>query len=324
LKTQDLDFHPTSPGEIKTQPVFNPIRLALVFSGAYFIICNFYIWISSFLAAKFSGSVADMQRIETIKGMLFILVTTLSIFAMLWFLLHRLALNEKVLLTQKSELIKIHGQAVSGVLASAVAHDMNNILSVLNFYLTELNWPGIEKSDSDTRSQITSALNDMKNLTRRMLYIGKENIPAEFKRFSFSELVKETLNFIRKHQQIEKKIISFNSSENVLVLGNEYTLRQLLINLLLNAAAAAKSQIEVRVLRQENWAVLEVHDDGPGISPEKKKMIFQPYYTSKVEGTGLGLLSVQVYTEIHRGQINLLDSHLGGACFQIRLPIVIS
>jgi signal transduction histidine kinase len=324
MDTPDHDFLIFSPAEIKAKSIFSPFKLALTFALAYFVICSFYIWVSSFLAAHLSASISDLQRIETIKGLIFILITTLSIFGMLWYLLHRLAIDENSKLTQKNELIKSQSQSASGVLASAVAHDINNILSVLNFYCHELaHLDEASRHDPKIQQRISAALDDLKNLTQRLMYLGKENIPAEFKQLNLVQLVKDTLEFARKHHKIQQKTISYSGIEVLAVLGNEYTLRQLFINLLFNAAAAARSQVEVRVLLQNDFAVLEVHDDGNGIPPEKRKSIFQPYYTSKVEGTGLGLLSVQVYTEIHHGRINLVDSHLGGACFQIVLPIVI-
>ena len=321
-KNESADF--AFPNEMREKPAFSPTRLAFLFSMAYFFLCSFYILISGVLAAKISSSVTDLQRIETIKGLLFILVTTLTNFGMLWYLLHRLVENEKSMITQKNKLIQIQGQAVSGVLASAVAHDINNILSVLNYFCHEL--ARMEEAttvDVNIQQRVTAALEDLKNLTNRLMHLGKENIPDEFKQMDFVYLIKDTLELTRKHEFIREKEVSYTGADKLHIMGNEYTLRQLLINLILNAATAAHNRIEIRVAQQNDCAILEVHDDGEGVPQAEQKSIFQPFYTSKVTGTGLGLLSVKVYTEIHHGSINLLESHLGGACFQIILPIAI-
>ncbi|MES2856436.1 MAG: HAMP domain-containing sensor histidine kinase, partial [Bdellovibrionota bacterium] len=92
--------------------------------------------------------------------------------------------------------------------------------------------------------------------------------------------------------------------------------------LIMNAAEATGGTGTIRVTVGSQFGVvrLSVEDDGPGIAPSLRETIFEVFFTTKRTGTGLGLLSVKTCVELHRGQIDVGDSQLGGACFTIALP----
>jgi len=75
------------------------------------------------------------------------------------------------------------------------------------------------------------------------------------------------------------------------------------------------------VLQQEDEAIVEVHDDGPGVPLAQRSKIFAPFHTTKEVGSGLGLVSVKVCAEQHGGRVVVSESDLGGACFRVTLPI---
>jgi len=105
-------------------------------------------------------------------------------------------------------------------------------------------------------------------------------------------------------------------------------MRRCLDNLVRNAMQAIRQHTNDRsghvhiVTRvAEGRAVLEVSDDGPGIAPDDRLRVFDPYYTTKSEGTGLGLAIVKKIVIEHGGEVVCREGHLGGATFEIRLPI---
>ncbi len=132
----------------------NPLKISLLFSTGYFFICTL-IWFSSLIAAKLSTSIADLQRIETIKGIAFISLTTISIFLILFLLFKRLSKDEMKIIDQGQELIKSQREAVAGIFASSIAHDINNILIILEHYCDLLLRPNYSKSDyPETREKV--------------------------------------------------------------------------------------------------------------------------------------------------------------------------
>jgi signal transduction histidine kinase len=113
-----------------------------------------------------------------------------------------------------------------------------------------------------------------------------------------------------------------DTAPGVLPLHKEL-FEQAVLNLIVNAAQAAGSrgQIELAVVRTAQALVLEVHDNGPGISDEKADAIFEAGFTTKSAGSGLGLLSVQAFAASCRGRISVARSPLGGAVFRLALPL---
>ena len=95
------------------------------------------------------------------------------------------------------------------------------------------------------------------------------------------------------------------------------------LNLLINAAQAAgpTGQVEVRLTAEDNAALLAVADSGPGVPDDLVKDIFEPCFTTKPDGTGIGLLAVTAFAASCGADVSVGRSHLGGALFQLRIPI---
>jgi signal transduction histidine kinase len=103
-------------------------------------------------------------------------------------------------------------------------------------------------------------------------------------------------------------------------------LKLCLENLVRNAVEALRvlegpQRVLVRLHSKRDRAVLEVHDSGPGVSATDRQRIFDPYFTTKADGTGLGLPIVKKVVLEHHGSIVCEESELGGAVFRIELPL---
>lgn len=95
-------------------------------------------------------------------------------------------------------------------------------------------------------------------------------------------------------------------------------MREVLVNLLDNATAAGPP-VRVRVAKEGNRLVIEVCDSGPGVKPEDRDRIFEPFFTGKTRGTGLGLAIAKRIVELHGGAIWVDDAPGGGARFRIEI-----
>jgi signal transduction histidine kinase len=84
---------------------------------------------------------------------------------------------------------------------------------------------------------------------------------------------------------------------------------------------AENRTISIRTSRVDKFAELSVSDRGPGVPEDKLKSVFDPFYTSKAEGMGMGLSIARTIVEAHNGQIWAQNRVHGGASFRIRLPL---
>jgi signal transduction histidine kinase len=115
----------------------------------------------------------------------------------------------------------------------------------------------------------------------------------------------------------------FQSTQpGVTLIGYYDPLRRVFTNLLRNAVEACHGtgRISVGIHRDSSCIEITMSDNGPGIPPEKREMIFQPYFSGKADGTGLGLAIVRQTIEQHGGTIAVSDTAGGGATFLIRFP----
>jgi C4-dicarboxylate-specific signal transduction histidine kinase len=112
------------------------------------------------------------------------------------------------------------------------------------------------------------------------------------------------------------------------ILGDRIQLQQVILNLVVNGIDAMKDTpsenrtINIRTSRVENFAQLSVSDRGPGIPEDKLEEIFEPFFTSKAEGMGMGLSIARTIIEAHHGLIQAKNRDHSGASFRIRLPLV--
>ena len=110
------------------------------------------------------------------------------------------------------------------------------------------------------------------------------------------------------------------------ILGDRIQLQQVILNLAVNGIDAMKDTpsenriISIRTSRVEKFAELSVSDRGPGIPEDKLKEIFEPFFTSKAEGMGMGLSIARTIVEAHKGQISASNQDHGGATFRIMIP----
>jgi signal transduction histidine kinase len=125
--------------------------------------------------------------------------------------------------------------------------------------------------------------------------------------------LKQGVTVQRDYQRVPLLVNSFGSELN-----------QVWTNIIDNAidAMGGKGELRVRTYRDDGFVVVEIGDNGPGISPEVQPHIFEPFFTTKGvgEGTGLGLDTVQRIVRKHRGNIQV-TSKPGNTCFQVWLPV---
>ena len=301
---------------------FRPLALAVLFAGLYVVLCGTYIVFSGRIAAGASATVAELQRLELVKGLVFVVLTGSIYFALGFLLLKRIASQEVRIVQQQTALIQSEARAMTGVFAASVAHDINNVIGIVAGYLELIKEGRPIVSRTEAVAPVEKALGELSTLTNRLLALGRAGNPGEIAVLDLPAVVKKVLRFAPTHTRVRACELNFSLSEPAVIRGNESLIARMLMNLILNAAEAVGGQgrIEVRLEQDAENVVFEVHDDGPGVPEELRGRIFDAFYTTKASGTGLGLLSVKLCAEEHWGSASVSKSDLGGACFRVTIP----
>jgi signal transduction histidine kinase len=113
------------------------------------------------------------------------------------------------------------------------------------------------------------------------------------------------------------------------VMADAHQLKQVLLNLIANAADAAPEQGEVRIVETQergkdgqSRVVVRVHDNGPGVADSVRERLFEPFVTTKPNGTGLGLCISSSIVAHHGGTLALESGDGSGATFALHLPAI--
>jgi signal transduction histidine kinase len=212
-----------------------------------------------------------------------------------------------------------------GELTAGIAHEFRNGLATIHGY-SRLMAPddlppkyrpyveGIRQETEAMRSIVTKFLN----------FARPEQI--SFSRVDLGTVVRRTADELR-HELPAGTTLDVDGTFGE-VDGDEVLLRQVVGNLVRNAVEACEGanviaavRIEGRVEPGDQVCVLTVDDNGPGIPPDVRERIFQPFYTTRDRGTGLGLAIVQKLVVLHNGRIAAQESAAGGARLQVSLPL---
>jgi signal transduction histidine kinase len=300
-----------------------PLFLSLTIALSYIVIISIYIWLSGIYASEIASSLENLKQIELIKGLLFAFVTGTAIFFTLLIILRKIKKKDEMIIAQNKSIISSEGLVISGTFASSVSHDINNLLSIiignLDLLKIETKLSPVEKNYIDEISIATQSLTD---LSQRMMNAGKGYIPNEKKLVDLTLVIKDTINFAKIHNKIKRCNLLQELPDELLMNLNPLLFSRTLMNLILNSAEATNNsgEILVKLKEDDDTVTLEVHDNGPGISEKIKENIFNPFFTTKKNGNGLGLLSLKIFSDQHNGSIDIYNSELGGACFCISFP----
>jgi len=137
-------------------------------------------------------------------------------------------------------------------------------------------------------------------------------------------VVGDVLDLTRQQATRNNVDVEVDLGPKVAIQGQGEQIKQALLNLVLNALQAMPTggTLKVSVSRMPGEIRIQVRDTGPGIAPENRERIFNPFVTTRESGTGLGLAITQRIIQGHDGRI-LLDSPPGqGACFTVCLPML--
>ena len=232
----------------------------------------------------------------------------------------------------EEELLKAQKLESLGVLAGGIAHDFNNMLTVImgNIVLAKMSL----NKDDDIYTRLDkaeTAINRAKELTDNLLTFSKGGELSK-KSVAIGKLIKDTANFAISG--LRSKCYVSIPDDLWPIEADEGQISQVIENMIINADQAMpaggtitvrcdnllKGADELHLLKEAKYIRITVTDNGPGISDEIRKNIFDPYFTTKVGKSGLGLATSYSIIKKHGGQIEVVSEPGGGASFHIYLP----
>lgn len=214
-----------------------------------------------------------------------------------------------------------------GTLAAGMAHEIRNPLTAIKFRLFSLrqSLPG-EASDQEDVAVIQHEIQRLERLVKEFLQFARPADPV-LVRVGVTELLSGVANLLRPELERRGLRLELEVPDGLQVRADRQQFQQVLINLVLNAADASTPAGEVRLTARatkgaDGRDVLEigVADSGPGIPPDVAAQIFDPFFSTKEGGTGLGLPIAARIVEKHGGFLQFFPRNPRGTTFAVTLP----
>jgi signal transduction histidine kinase len=211
----------------------------------------------------------------------------------------------------------------TGRIARTIAHEVRNPLTNIALASEQLQEMNIQNQDSTVllemisrnAGRINQLVSDLLNATR-FAHLNYETTDTR-------QLLEETLDMAKdrielNHVQVKK----LYSKEPCNVIVDAEKMRLALLNIIVNAIEAmekGKGVLLIKTLKQENKCIIEIKDNGKGMDEEVLQNLFEPYFTGKLKGNGLGLTNTQNIIFNHKGSIKVYSKPGQGATFMIIL-----
>ena len=213
--------------------------------------------------------------------------------------------------------------AAVGGLAAGLAHEIRNPLASMCGSIEILGGsPRLDEQERRLMHVVLSEAERLEALVRDFLSFARP-APPRLEALDGAQAVAETVELFRPQAAARGIDLEIRAEGPLSIRADPRQLRQVLWNLLGNAAdaTAAGGRVRVHLSRHNQHALLEVADSGEGIGAEDLKRIFDPFFTTKERGTGLGLAIVHRIVEAHGGELSVRSEPGKGSTFRVALPI---
>ena len=223
-----------------------------------------------------------------------------------------------------------------GELATSIAHEVQQPLSaIVTNGETSLRWLARDEVNVAKVKQLTtriiSSARRASEIIQRIRGMVQRRQPERME-LDLNDVVEDALHFLRHDIESKSIKLSVNApSTRPKIQADRIQLQQVVVNLLMNGVQAitqansSERSIRVAIEPDETEALtLSIYDSGPGIASDNLDRIFESFFTTKVDGMGIGLAVCQSIITAHGGSIEASNHLDGGACFRFSLPIYVS
>jgi PAS domain S-box-containing protein len=208
-----------------------------------------------------------------------------------------------------------------GQLTAVVAHEVRNPLAGLRASLQILEQRAADARDRDIIAAMVQRIDNLNDKVEDLLLYARPK-PPRLQAVDIGSLMREVAHGARVATGSVCPSIDVSGGEGVLVLADLDMLRAALLNVTMNACQAAGTEgVEVVIAVHQGYCRIAVHDRGPGIPPDVRERMFEPFFTTRAGGTGLGLAIVKRLVELLNGTISLNDRDGGGTVAEVSVPL---
>lgn len=233
-------------------------------------------------------------------------------------------LKEKIEEEKRIRLQLVHKEKMEslGQLVAGIAHELRNPLTSIKAFVDLI--PSKfdnKKFRGEISTYVPSEINRLNNIVKSLLDYAKPQDPIKEK-FSLDQCLTSVITLMELQFKKKRIMINYIKTENMYVYADYGQIKQVLINVLLNAMDAIDEHgtINIKTRQEDEMIHLSIEDNGIGIEPEQLKNIFEPFYTTKKSGTGLGLsLSLQ-YMKENDGDLKIESDKVKGTKATLILP----
>jgi two-component system, sporulation sensor kinase A len=224
--------------------------------------------------------------------------------------------------TEKKEveemMIRSEKMSIAGQLAAGIAHEIRNPLTSIKGFL-QLLQAGVNRKDVYYKIMIEE-IEKMETITSELLFISKpltDNKQEE----SLFEMIEDVMELLRPQAKLKNITLDVNGEEPS-VYCDKSQIKQVFINIIKNAIEAMEEpgKITVMIREMNHEIIIDIVDEGPGIAEEVIHKLGEPFFTTKQQGTGLGLMITKQLLERHQAMLEILQNEVKGSTFRIIFP----
>jgi len=216
-------------------------------------------------------------------------------------------------------IIRSEKLSIAGQVAAGLAHEIRNPLTSLKGFI-QLLQAGIDQKETYYKI-LLKEINKIEAITSELLYIAKPLTYHKTKE-SVNKLIQEVCVLLEPQAKIKEVFLRWEKEDDFQITCNATHMKQILINLVKNAIEASNKadQVVIKVYKDINNIVIDVVDEGEGIPEEVMHKLDEPFFTTKKEGTGLGIMITKNLLNFHNAKLKVYRNEDKGSTFKILIP----